>query len=74
MAAPEAEIRGGIGLGAPVHANAGSRPLRASPPRRAHRDGRVAACWQSVVEVPRRTETGAAPGWPGATTENTASI
>jgi hypothetical protein len=27
-----------------------------------------------VVEVPRRTETGEAPGWQGATTANTGSI
>jgi hypothetical protein len=27
-----------------------------------------------VVQVPRRTETGDAPGWQGATSENTACI
>ena len=53
MAAPEAEIRGGIGFAAPVHANAGSRPLRASPPRRAHRDGRVAARYAHPLVVPQ---------------------
>jgi hypothetical protein len=30
--------------------------------------------WQPVVQVPRRTETGEAPGWQGATSENTGSI
>ena len=29
---------------------------------------------QSVVKVPRRTETGDAPAWQGATRENTGSI
>jgi len=29
---------------------------------------------QSVMHVSRRTETGEAPGWQGATSENTGSI
>jgi hypothetical protein len=33
-------------------------------------DGEEAGCEEPVVEVPRRTETGEAPGRPGATTEN----
>jgi len=34
----------------------------------------AAAPWQPVVKVWRRTETGEAPRWQGATTENTGSI
>jgi len=30
--------------------------------------------WQPVVKVQRRTEGGDAPGWQGATSENTGSI
>jgi hypothetical protein len=30
--------------------------------------------WQSVVKVRRCTEAGDAPGWQGATSENTGSI
>jgi hypothetical protein len=34
----------------------------------------VADAWQSVVQVARGTETGEAPRWQGATTENTERI
>ena len=30
--------------------------------------------WQSVVQVHRGTESGDAPGWQGATTENIGNI
>jgi hypothetical protein len=30
--------------------------------------------WQPVVKLQRRTETGEAPRWQGATTENTGSM
>ena len=38
------------------------------------RDEVAVDCWQSVVKVPRLTESGDAPGWQGATREHTGSI
>jgi len=63
-------MTGPYNTGEPEQLGADAQPRTLD--RRGHRDAGDAE--QPVVQVSRRTETGEAPAWQGATTENTGSI